>query len=159
MVSQNSPFIPIHDAWKAGSRAMLPLDDNEARKMVEEIDAKVLSNRKPPYPPAGGLFDALTDTGGDVLLATNDEAREAARLFLEAEGIDIHPAAAVATATLIKAAREGRIDKDKTIMLNITGGGENRINQDKNLTYLKPVKIFDPGTEEDKIKEVIKSLF
>ena len=159
MVSQNSPFIPIHDAWKAGSRAMLPMDENEARKMVEEIDAKVLSNRKPPYPPAGGLFDALTDTGGDVLLATNEEARAAASIFLEAEGIDIHPAAAVATATLIKAAREGRIDRDKTIMLNITGGGENRINQDKTLTYLQPVKIFDPGSEESRIKEEIKSLF
>ncbi len=159
MVSQNSPFIPIHDAWKAGSMAMLPMDENEARKMVEEIDAKVLSNRKPPYPPAGGLFDALTDTGGDVLLATNEEARAAASIFLEAEGIDIHPAAAVATATLIKAAREGRIDRDKTIMLNITGGGENRINQDKTLTYLQPVKIFDPGSEESRIKEEIKSFF
>ena len=34
---------------KAGSRAMLPLDDELARKQVEEIDAKVLSNSKPPY--------------------------------------------------------------------------------------------------------------
>jgi cysteate synthase len=159
MVSQNSPFIPIHDAWKAGSRTMLPMDEIDARKMVEEIDAKVLSNRKPPYPPAGGLFDALTDTGGDVLLSTNEEAREAARSFIEAEGIDIHPAAAVATATLIKAANEGRIDRNKTIMLNITGGGENRINQDKQLTYLKPVKVFMPGLEESIIKEEIQALF
>lgn len=48
MVSQNKPFIPIHDAWKAGSRDMLPLGDDLARRQVEEIDAKVLSNRKPP---------------------------------------------------------------------------------------------------------------
>lgn len=70
MVSQNIPFIPIHDAWKAGSRAMLPLDDNLARRQVEEIDAKVLSNRKPPYPIFGGLYDAMNDAGGDILLAT-----------------------------------------------------------------------------------------
>ena len=48
MVSQNFPFHPIHDAWKADSRALLPFDDMEARKQVEIIDAKVLSNRKPP---------------------------------------------------------------------------------------------------------------
>ena len=39
MVSQNAPFIPIHDAWKADSRAMLPLDDELARKQVEEIES------------------------------------------------------------------------------------------------------------------------
>jgi hypothetical protein len=42
---------------------MLPLDENLARRQVEEIDAKVLSNRKPPYPIAGGLFDALPIQG------------------------------------------------------------------------------------------------
>ena len=41
--------------------------DEEARKQVEIIDAKVLSNRKPPYSLAGGLYDAMQDAGGDVL--------------------------------------------------------------------------------------------
>ena len=66
MVSQNAPFLPIHDAWKANSRAMLPLDDKLARKQVEEIDANVLSNRKPPYAVSGGLYDAMIDAGGDA---------------------------------------------------------------------------------------------
>ena len=61
---------------------MLPLNDELARKQVEEIDAKVLSNRKPPYPIAGGLYDAMKDAGGDVLLATNDEAAAAGKMFL-----------------------------------------------------------------------------
>ena len=39
----------MYDAWKARSREMLPYDDDQARLDVEEIDAKVLSNRKPPY--------------------------------------------------------------------------------------------------------------
>ncbi len=69
------------DAWKANSRSMLPLDDNLARKQVEEIDAKVLSNRKPPYPIVGGLYDAMMDCGGDVLVSTNEKARAAAALF------------------------------------------------------------------------------
>lgn len=159
MVSQNVPFLPIYDAWKADSRAMLPLEDELARKQVEEIDAKVLSNRKPPYPIAGGLFDAMKDAGGDVLVATNDEAVEAGKLFLETEGNDIHPAAAVAVATLIKEAKAGNLDKDACVMLNITGGGEERIKREKEVIYLKPSHVFDIDADMETVKEVLDKLF
>ena len=159
MVSQNAPFVPMYNAWKAGSRSMLPLDDNLARKQVEEIDAKVLSNRKPPYPIFGGLYDALTDSGGDVLLAGNQQAREAARLFLETEGIDIHPASAVATATLIDAARNRIERKDSVIMLNITGGGEEKFKTENQLFYLKPELIFNINPNPEEVKEQVKKLF
>ena len=81
MVSQNAPFSLMYDAWKAGSRALLPLDENTAREQVKEMCAKVLSNRKPPYSLKGGLYDALVATGGDMFLATNEEAMEAGALF------------------------------------------------------------------------------
>jgi len=159
MVSQNDPFIPIHDAWKADSRAMLPLDDELARKQVEEIDAKVLSNRKPPYPIIGGLYDAMKDAGGDVLLATNEEAREAAKLFEKLEGNDIHPAAAIATATLIKAVKDGTVKANDTIMLNITGGGEERFKRENELHYLKPSLIFNIDPDEKDVKKKLIDLF
>jgi cysteate synthase len=159
MVSQNAPFVPMFDAWKAGSRAMLPLDENLARKQVEEIDAKVLSNRKPPYPIAGGLFDALTDSGGDVLVATNEQARAAAKLFGKTEGTDIHPASAVAAATLIEAAKNGNIDKNAVIMLNITGGGEERFKAEKELFYLKPDLIFDFNPDVELVQKEVSALF
>jgi cysteate synthase len=159
MVSQNIPFVPIYDAWKAKSRAMLPLDDALARKQVEEINAKVLSNRKPPYPIFGGLFDALNDAGGDVLLATNKQAAEAAILFEITEGIDIHPAPAVATATLIEAAKYGMVKKDDLIMLNITGGGENKFKSERELFYLKPHIIFDINPDAEDVKKLVGELF
>lgn len=159
MVSQNTPFIPIHDAWKADSRAMLHLDDKLARKQVEEIDAKVLSNRKPPYPIFGGLFDALKDAGGDVLLAGNSEAKRAGELFLKTEGIDIHPAAAVATATLIHAAQTNSIEKDALIMLNITGGGEEKFKSEHRLFYLQPELVFDIDPDTETVKEKLQLLF
>ena len=159
MVSQNHPFLPIHDAWKADSRAMLPLDDDVARKQVEEIDAKVLSNRKPPYSVVGGLYDAMKEAGGDVLTATNAEAAEAARLFEELEGNDIHPAASVATATLINAVKNGTVQKDDCIMLNITGGGEKKFKQNKEVVYLKPYYVFDINPPLDKVEEVMNDLF
>lgn len=158
MVSQNKPFTPIHDAWKARSRPMLPLDDELARKQVEEIDAKVLSNRKPPYSIAGGLYDALVDTNGEVLLASNEEAIASAKLFKDTEGIDIHPAAAIATATLIEEAKANNIDKDAIIMLNITGGGEERFKQDKELFYLKPSIVFDINPDSDDVKSRLLEL-
>lgn len=159
MVSQNTPFLPMYDAWKANSRALLPLDDDLARRQVEEIDAKVLSNRKPPYSITGGLFDAMKDAGGDVLKATNEEAVEAGKIFMETEGNDIHPAAAVATATLIKYAKEGKLDKDACVMLNITGGGEERFKSEKEICYLKPSYVFDINPDLEKVKEVMEDLF
>ena len=159
MVSQNKPFIPLYDAWKVDSRELLPMDDNVARKQVEEIKAKVLSNRKPPYGLHGGLYDALKDTNGEVLTATNTEGEEAGRLFEKLEGIDIHPAAAIATSTLIDAVKNNKIDKNKVVMLNITGGGEELFKKENELHYLKPSHVFDINPEIDEVKEVIDKLF
>ena len=159
MVSQNFPFHPIYDAWKADSRELLPFDNDEARKQVEEIDAKVLSNRKPPYGLAGGLYDALKDTDGEVLIVKNEEGRKAAQLFLETEGIDIHPAAAIATASLVNAIEKGKVTKDSLIMLNITGGGEERFKREHELYYLKPSLVFDIDPDFEDVKEKLKGLF
>ncbi len=159
MVSQNRPFIPMMNAWKANSRDMLPFDDETARKEVEIIDAKVLSNRKPPYPPVGGLFDALTETNGDVLASTNEELRAAAALFLQLEGNDIHPASAVAVASLIQAVNENNIDTDAIVMLNITGGGEERMKKGKTLHYLTPSEVFDINPSLENVETVLRKLF
>lgn len=159
MVSQNLPFKPLYDAWKINSRDLLPMEDDIARKQVEEISAKVLSNRRPPYSLAGGLYDALSDTDGEVLLASNEEAEAATKLFEKLEGIDIHPAAAVATATLISQAKENKIDKNAVIMLNITGGGEERFKQDKKLYYLKPSIVFDINPDSEYVKTKLLELY
>ena len=159
MISQNYPFTPIYDAWKIRSRNLLPLSDDLARQQVEEIMAKVLSNRKPPYSIPGGLYDALSDTDGEVLLANNEEAWKAAALFEKTEGNDLHPAAAVATATLIKAVKENRVEKDAVIMLNITGGGEEKFKHDKKLFYLKPSLFFDINPDFTEIKKKIENLY
>ena len=159
MVSQNAPFLPMYEAWKADSRALLPYDDNQARRDAETIDAKVLSNRKPPYSLAGGLFDALKATNGDILMADNLQAAKAAELFLETEGIDIHPAPAIALATLIAEVEKGNIDKSATIMLNITGGGEKRATEGKELWYLKPSYIFDLDPNQEDVVTKVEALF
>jgi len=159
VVSQNSPFVPIMNAWNANSRDMLPFDNETARKEVEIIDAKVLSNRKPPYPPIGGLFDALTETKGEVLAVTNEEARKAALLFLEHEGNDIHPAAAVAVASLIQSVNNGKVEQEAIVMLNITGGGEEKFKNGKTLHYLIPSVVFDIDPSVESVDAALKEIF
>lgn len=159
IVSQNAPFVPMFDAWRAESREMLPYDAKKARRDAELIDAKVLSNRRPPYGLAGGLYDALKATGGDVVVATNAQARRACKLFKELEGVDIYPAPGVALASLIKMVEAGSIDKDACIMLNITGAGEETAKKNRELYYLKPSKVFPLTVDVDEVVSYVESLF
>lgn len=159
MVSQNAPFVPMFDAWRANSREMLPYETHRARRDASIIDAKVLSNRKPPYSIKGGLYDALKATNGDVLVVTNAQSRKAARLFEELEGIDIHPAASVAVASLIKAVNDNRVEKDATIMLNITGAGEKRFKDEHNITYLNPERIFPLNVDAETVVAAVEAMF
>lgn len=159
IVSQNAPFVPLFDAWRADSRDMLPYDPKKARRDAELINAKVLSNRRPPYGIAGGLYDALKATNGDVVVATNAQASRACKLFKELEGVDIYPAPGVALASLIKMVEAGTIDKDACIMLNITGAGEQAAQKSKDLWYLKPSKVFSLTPSYDEVVSYVESLF
>ena len=159
MVAQNAPFVPMYDAWRVDSRHMLPYDDNKARRDAEIIDAKVLSNRRPPYGIVGGLYDALKDTDGEIFAITNAAAKKAATLFEQTEGCDIHPAAAVATAALIKAVAEDKVDKNKIVMLNITGGGERKAKEGKELWYLKPTHLFSLTPDESDVIAKVEAMF
>ena len=158
MVSQNKPFVPMYDAWRADSRALLPYDADQARKDAAEICAPVLSNRKPPYGLAGGLYDALKDTNGDILAVSNDEANAAKALFEETEGIDIYHAAAVATASLQQAVEKGTVKPDDVVMLNITGGGEKRFRAEHEIYYLQPSHIFKIGFTKEEVVRVLAEM-
>jgi cysteate synthase len=142
MISQNAPFLPLYDSWKERRRELVELDLDTASKQIEEIKAKVLSNRKPPYSLTGGLYDALVDSGGEVFAATNLESDEARQLFLETEGIDISPAAGVALASLVQASKSGLVGKEALVMLNITGGGVERFKLEKPTRYLEPSAVI-----------------
>ena len=158
MVSQNKPFVPMYDAWRADSRALLPYDADQARKDAAEICAPVLSNRKPPYGLAGGLYDALKDTDGDILAVSNAEANAAKALFEETEGVDIYHAAAVATASLQQAVEKGTVKADDVVMLNITGGGEKRFQAEHELHYLKPNHIFTIDFTKEEVERVLAEM-
>jgi cysteate synthase len=123
MLGQNLPFAPMFDSWRRGRRELIEMERSGARALAGQIVATVLSNQRPPYAIRGGIFDALSESGGDVLAVGNEDVGRAMRLFEECEGIDIEPAAGVALASLMQALRLERIARGSTVLLHITGGG------------------------------------
>ena len=157
--SQNDPFTIMYDSWCKHSRELVPMSPEEARQAAAIIDAKVLSNRKPPYSLAGGLFEAMEDAGGEMFKVTNEELHKWQDKFLELEGIDIHNAAAVAVASLAQAVSNGTVGKDEMIMLNITGGGEERAKAEGGIIYAEPHLVMDPETPADEVAAKVENLF
>lgn len=137
--AQNEPFTPMFSAWQQRRRTIDPeLDMPDASHAVQAVMSPVLTNRKPPYAIAGGLYDALTATRGEMYAVSNAAGRAAEKHIRDAEGIDPDPAAAVAAAALMQAVEAQTIGKDDTILLNITGGGYERIREDYTLYPLEP---------------------
>ncbi len=157
--SQNVPFTPMYDAWKADCRALLPMDENEGRIKALKIKAPVLSNRKPPYSIAGGLYDVLKWSNGDFQKVTNGELTQACELFEDLEGSDIYSAAGVAVMSLIKALEEGQVTPEQTIMLNVTGGGEKRFKKEFNCVNAKADLILSPDCSPSEVIDKVSALF
>ncbi len=155
---QNQPFSVIHDAWSARSSEILPFDDDEAKRNIDLLWSPVLSNRKPPYSISGGVYDALSDTGGETYAVSADEARAAGRMFTEKEGIDLDPAAEVAVAGLIRASAAGRLGKEDVVLLNVTGGGGRHPQLNEKRKRVTPDIIFQPGVTGREIESGMAGL-
>ena len=157
--SQNYPFTPMIDAWRADKTNIGELDEKESKTAIKEIDAKVLSNRKPPYSIIGGVYDVMKASEGIGYSITNNEARRAQRIFEVKEGIDICSASGVTVASLFQAVKNDFVSKNDYIALNITGGGEIRLKEEKNLYYLEPYTGFSPEDINRKdLKDKISSI-
>lgn len=157
-VSQNVPFTLMYDSWKAHQRQLVDYSPEQSRRDAEVILAKVLSNRKPPYSIAGGLFDALEDTGGDFFKVTNDDIVKWMLMYRNLEGYDIFPAAATAVASLAQAVQNGQVGKEDVIMVNVTGGGSLAA-QSRGYFVKEPDLIIDPSIPAEEIISQVGKLF
>jgi cysteate synthase len=88
---------------------------------------------------------------------SNEEGRAAAKLLRDTEGIDPDPAAAVATAALVQAVETGAIGQDDLVLLNITGGGYDRIQEDYTLYPLEASATATPGEPCDRLVADLKT--
>lgn len=157
-VAQNAPFTLMYDAWKAGTRELPQMTPEEGRGKSERILATVLSNRKPPYSIAGGLYDVLKESNGDFFLATNNDIFYWLLQFRNKEGYELLPAACVAVAALAQAVSEGKVKKDDYIMLNCTGGGTLGA-MSKGFVHKEPDLILSPDLPAEEVIKAVKNLF
>jgi cysteate synthase len=123
---QNTPFTPMVDAWERGDRTVEVMSPREAYERLQRTYSTVLANADPPYGVAGGVHDAVTSTGGDMLAVSNDEARSAGALLARHASIEPFPESAVAAAGLVRQVERGRIGPRDVVLLHATGGGLER---------------------------------
>jgi cysteate synthase len=151
-LGQNLPFAPMLHAWKKDSRTLFP--DDLKPELISHITTRVLSTRYPAYSVIGGVYDALTAAGGKMYGIRNDAVYASMETFLTTEGIDIVPASGVAVAVLTEATQTGAIRKSDTVLLNITGGGEARLRQDRRIHAVVP-KYISKNITEKEIEELL----
>jgi cysteate synthase len=144
-LAQNLPFTPMYNAWVSGDNKIVSGRDigHDARNLVAQLYATMLSNRNPPYSVKGGVYDALQSTDGKMYAVTNAEARAGEKLFYEHEGIDIVPEAGVAVGALLQALDKDTIATNDHVLLNITGGGIKKLSSTYKLHYLEPSIVID----------------
>lgn len=139
---QNDPLTPIHDRWTASQAPACASRETPAGS-VADMYADVLANEHPPYDVAGGVRTALADTLGRTYAVTKREALMAKASFERAEGVSIHEAAACACAGLEQAVSLKLVRPDDTVLLNITGGGDDLVRRDYQIRKLTPTHVMD----------------
>jgi len=134
-VSQNVEHSPIHNAWQAGRDHLVDEDFPD-----EEVDvySDLLLNAAPAYGQTGGVHDILDDSDGQTYVVEQPVAEAAKSLFEATEGIDILPPGAIALASLQEAIEVGEVEEEDCVVLNISGGGTQRLKQDLATEAVQP---------------------
>ncbi|MDB4758427.1 cysteate synthase [Candidatus Poseidoniaceae archaeon] len=134
-LSQNIEHSPIHNAWQA-KRDHLIAEDYPPHDV--EVYSDYLMNKGPAYGQVGGVHDILKASNGQTYVVERDDAVAAKTQFESIEGIDIMTPGAVAMASLQQALASGEVDPDACTVLNISGGGVERLKQDHATETVEP---------------------
>jgi len=134
-LSQNVEHSPIHNAWHAKREHLLPAD---YPPHDVEVYSDYLMNKGPAYDQVGGVHDILKASNGQTYVVERDDAIAAKTQFESIEGIDIMTPGAVAMASLQQALATGEVDPDACTVLNISGGGVERLKQDYATETVEP---------------------
>ena len=119
---------------------------------------------KPPETIATGLEDtypwdgdyglkALYDTSGYGIVVSDELIVEAMKLLAKYEGLFAEPSGAAGLAGLLKALDEGRVDRDETIVVLVTGHGLKDPGIVEKITGETPLINPDLGEFREKARE------
>ena len=114
-----------------------------------------LLNKAPAYEVKGGVHDILKDSNGQTYIVSKEDAEKAKSIFESIEGIDIMSPGAVALASLVQALKNGEINPDDCTVLNISGGGIERMKSDMEISQITSWKIV---SKNDDVKSIIREL-
>ncbi len=103
----------IYNAWKAGTETVTPV--------TPATLADSISVGKPRDPVKA--LRAVRETGGAMVLVSDEEILEAMRLLGREGAVFAEPAAAAAMAGFLRALQEGWLDSEERVVVLITGSG------------------------------------
>ena len=104
--------------WQAAGAAPLVLGEPVAHP--ETIATAIRIGNPASWQSA---ITARDESGGAIGAVTDDEILEAYKLLASLEGVFVEPASAAAVAGLLKAALNGLIERDETVVCTVTGHG------------------------------------
>jgi cysteate synthase len=151
-LSQNLEHHPIHRAWQAKRNHLLP-EDFPSEEV--EVFSDYLLNKGPAYGQVGGVHDILKASNGQTYIVSREAASSAKHLVESIEGIDIMTPGAVACASLQHALLAGEVNNDDCIVLNLSGGGTERLKHDMETRRLTPWLMSDKA---DAVRLVLAKL-
>jgi len=134
-LSQNPEHCPIHNAWQRKARQFIESDFPDVEV---EVYSDYLMSETPAYSVIGGVYDILDASRGETYIVEESDAKNAGKIFEEIEGIDILSPAKVAIASLIQARDDGKVNKDDCIVLNVSGGGMERLKSEIDTKIVEP---------------------
>jgi len=111
--AQAAGCAPISNAWQAGTLSVRPVKPNTIVKSL------AIGN------PADGYYalQAIGESGGSAVAASDEEVVDAIKLLAESEGVFAENAGGVTVAGLKRLAESGRIAPDELVVAFITGAG------------------------------------
>ena len=151
-LSQNVEHSPIHNAWQAKRDHLI---DEDFPPHDVEVYSDYLMNKGPAYHQVGGVHDILKASNGQTYIVEKETAVAAKTLFESIEGIDIMTPGGVALASLQQALASGEIDPDECTVLNISGGGVERLKREYETA---PVEPWLRVTKENGAQKIIDAL-
>jgi threonine synthase len=143
----------IYSAQAAGCNPVVTAI-HKGTDLIEPQKPKTIAKSIAIGNPADGYYAAqvVRDSGGWGESATDREIVDAIKLLAKTEGIWTEPAGGTTLAATIKLIEQGRIPKDETIVVSITGNGLKT--QEAVVDDLKPPVVIEAKLSEfDKLLE------
>jgi threonine synthase len=104
---------PYRAAWSAGAQALVPTD-------IRPTIAEGIASSKPTR--VKEVLNGVRESGGEIVAVSESEIVEALR-ELARKGLYVEPTSAAAAAGLTRLVESGRIGRDETTVLVLTGTG------------------------------------